>query len=532
MAREDTARRTVTGADAMVEALFEHGIELCITNPGTSEMHLVAALDRIAGLRCVLGLAETVVTGAADGYARLAGKPAVTLLHTGPGLANGLANLHNARRAPAPIVNIIGDHASYHLGFDTPLVSDVAKFAAPVSHWVRTVKQDDSPYDAVADAIAAARGGAGRIATLIVPADVSWAAPAERTQSREDRQAAREQPAPDVASAVEALRSGEPAMLLLGGNIDEVLLEKAAGIAAATGARLAAETFPTRLAAGAGRPRIERLPYLPEMLHGAMAGVRQLVIAGAHRPATFFAYPGIESDAVPAGCTAHVIAGADDPIGPSLEALAAELGTAEPRRNSRNAPSSQTGALDPFVLAQAVASTLPDQAVLVDEAITGGMALYPVLLTAAPHDWLFQTGGAIGWGLPAAVGAALAAPTRKILCVEGDGSALYSIPALWTMAREQLDITVLIIANRSYAILKHEYARVQPDGPGSVAEALMSIGNPDVDFVSLAKGFGVEAVQVATGEALGAALEAAFSTPGPHLIEAVMPPLDIEALTR
>lgn len=531
MAREDKARRTVTGADAVVKTLSQHGIELCFSNPGTSEMHLVAALDRAAEIRCVLGLAETVVTGAADGYARLAGKPAVTLLHTGPGLANGLANLHNARRAPAPIVNIVGDHASYHQRFDTPLVSDVAAFAAPVSHWFRKVERDECPADAVAEAIQAARSGAGQIATVILPADVSWSALTEGPESH-DGQLPQEQAVPDVGSAAEALRSGDPAMLLLGGNIDESLLERAAGIAAVTGARLTVETFPARLPAGANRPRIERLPYLPEMLHMTMTGVKQLVIAGAHRPATFFAYPDIESDAVPAGCTVHVVAGPDDPIGPSLDALAAALGTAEPQRNLKSAAIPAAGALDPFVLAQAVASTLPEQAVLIDEAITGGMALYPVLSTAEPHDWLFQTGGAIGWGLPAAVGAALAAPGRKLLCVEGDGSAAYSLPALWTMARERLDVTVLIIANRTYAILKHEYARLNAELPGSTAEALTSIGNPDIDFVALANGFGVEAVQVETGEALSAALEAAFATPGPHLIEAVMPPLNIEALAR
>ncbi len=527
MARQDIARRTVTGADEVVQTLVRHGIELCLSNPGTSEMHLVAALDRADGIRCVLGLAETVVTGAADAYARLAGRPAVTLLHTGPGLANGLANLHNARRAPSPVVNIVGDHASDHLRFDPPLASDVTGFAAPVSHWVRTIGSDESPAEPVAEAIAAARSGAGRIATVIVPADVSWSAVAGEPQSPQEEQLAPEQAVPDVGSAVEALRSGEPAMLLLGGNIDESLLERAAGIAAATGARLAVETFPARLAAGAGRPSIERLPYLPEMLHSAMAGVKQLVIASAHPPATFFAYPGVASDAVPAGCKVHVVAGPDDPVGPSLDALAAALGTAEPQRNSRNAAAPATGSLDPFVLAQAVASKLPENAVLVDEAITGGIALYPVLAAAPPHDWLFQTGGAIGWGLPAAVGASIAAPGRKILCVEGDGSALYSIPALWTMARERLDVTVLIVANRDYAILKHEFSRLNTQEPGPAAEALMSIGKPDVDFVALANGFGVEAVSAENGEELSSALDSAFTAPGPHLIEAVMPSLKL-----
>jgi acetolactate synthase-1/2/3 large subunit len=530
VARDDLKSESLgTGADATVRTLIDHGVEVCFTNPGTSEMHFLAALDRQPELRCVLGLAETVVTGAADGYARIAGKPAVTLLHTGPGLANGLANLHNARRAPSPVLNIVGDHATHHRGFDTPLSSDVAAFAAPVSHWVRSVGAGEDVVCLTADALAEARSGAGRIATLIVPADLSWSEASASVATPPVEVLA--PPCGDVAAAAAALRR-EGAMLLLGGNIDADLLARAGAVAAAAGARLAVETFPTRLASGAGRARIERLPYLPEMLHAAMAGVKQLVIAGAHRPVTFFAYPDLAGDAVPAGCFVHVVAGPDELIGPAIEALAAELGSAAPTLNPALTPSAPAGPLNPFSLAQAVAATLPEQAILVDESISGGMALFPILATAAPHDWLFQTGGAIGWGLPAAVGAAVAAPRRKLLCVEGDGSALYSIPALWTMARERLDVTVVIIANRDYAILKHEYARVRASGMGPTVAAMTSIGRPDIDFVALATGFGVEAVRVESAEALTAALDAAFAAPGPHLIEAVMLSLDLGALLR
>lgn len=527
MAREDRPLEELkTGADEIVGTLLAEGVEICFTNPGTSEMHFLAALDRRPGIRCVLGLAETVVTGAADGYARIAGKPAVTLLHTGPGLANGLANLHNARRGPAPIVNIIGDHATHHLAFDTPLASDVAGFAAPVSHWVHTVRENEHPGTAVATALDVARSGPGKIATLILPADLSWSpssAPPLRLVSEAQSQV------PDVRAAADALRQ-EGAMLLLGGNIDAELLEQAAAVAAATGARLAAETFPTRLAAGAGRARIEKLPYLPEMLHAVMSGVRHLVIAGAHRPATFFAYPDVRGDAVPSGCAVHVIAGPEDSIEGAIAALAAELGNASPALNAGQPPARPTGELNPFSLAQAVGATLPVDTILVEEAITGGMALFPILASAAPHDWLFQTGGAIGWGLPAAIGAAIAAPQRKVLCIEGDGSALYSIPALWTMARENLDITVLIIANRDYAILKHEYARVRADGMGPAVQSMMSIGNPDIDFVALAEGFGVRAVRVDTAEGLTAALEEAYASPGPRLVEALVPSPDLAGM--
>jgi acetolactate synthase-1/2/3 large subunit len=510
-------------------------VELCFANPGTSEMHFLAALDRRPGIRCVLGLSEAVVTGAADGYARIAGKPAVTLLHTGPGLANGLANLHNARRAPAPILNIVGDHATHHLAFDTPLASDVAGFAAPVSHWLCKLAPGESTAAATAEALKAARTGAGRIATVILPADLSWsdAGPSSSSSSSSSCSSGDAEPQSSLPVAEAAAALAVPgAMLLLGGNIDAALLEKAAGVAASTGARLVVETFPARLAAGAGRPRIERLPYLPEMLHAAMAGVRQLVLVGAHRPAIFFAYPDVAGDAVPDGCQVHTVAGPDDPIEPALDALAKTVGTALPVTNAAVATARPAGALNPFSLAQAIAAVLPEQAILVDEAITGGIALFPVLASAVPHDWLFQTGGAIGWGLPAAVGAAIAAPERKVLCVEGDGSAVYSLPALWTMAREKLDVTVVIIANRDYAILKHEYARVRADGMGPTVEAMMSIGRPDLDFVALAGGFGVEAVRVESAEALTAALEAAVAASGPRLIEAVMPSLDLAGVVR
>ena len=527
MARQDRPEAMTTGADVIVTTLIAEGVELCFTNPGTSEMHFLAALDRQPGMRCVLGLAETVLTGAADGYARIAGKPAMTLLHTGPGLANGLANLHNARRAPAPILNIIGDHATGHLAFDTPLSSDVAALAAPMSHWVRTMKAGQDPGTLVSEALAVTRSGAGRIATLVLPADISWT---ETALEQGPKKAPSSEPdAPDVRPAAAALKS-EGAMLLIGGNIDSRLLEKAARVAAAAGARLAVETFPTRLATGAGRPGIEKLPYLPEMLHAAMAGVKHLVIAGAQPPATFFAYPGIRGDAVPEGCAVHRLAGPEDLIEPALDALAAALGTASPPLNPAARMPRPSGPLNPFSLAQAVAATLPEQSILVDEAITGGIALFPALASAPPHDWLFQTGGAIGWGLPAAVGAAIAAPDRKVLCIEGDGSAIYSIPALWTMAREGLDVTVVIVANRDYAILKHEYARVGAEGMGGTAQAMMSIGNPDIDFVALAEGFGVPASRATSAEELTAALDRALAAPGPMLIEAVMPSLDLAGL--
>ena len=533
MARHDPDHvARLTGADAVLRTLLDAGIEVCFSNPGTSEMHFIASLDRTGGMRCVLGLAETVVTGAADGYARIAGKPAATLLHTGVGLANGLANLHNARRGPSAVINIIGEHATYHRVFDTPSVCDTEGMARPVSHWVRCADSVSTVAADTADAIAVARAGAGRVATLILPSDVSWSEAAPAAPPHRSRPMSSPVSLPDLAIAIAALHSGEPAMLLLGGNLTGARLYKAAAIAGACGVRVAVETFPTRLAWGAGRPQIQRVPYLPEMMHAFMQGTRHLLLVGAQRPATFFAYPGIASDVVPDGCAVHVLAGHDDDIDPVLDALVAATGVGDvPALNGLARPAVPSGPLDPFSLAQAVAFQLPEGAIIVDEAITGGMALLPMLSQCPPHEWLLQTGGAIGWGLPAAVGAAIAAPDRKVVCFEGDGSALYAIQALWTMAREALDITVVVLANRDYAILKGEFARVGATGMGEQARAMMSIGNPDIDFVALAHGLGIEAERVDSAEALTAALAVAFSEPGPRLIEALMPSLDTATMT-
>src|SRR6202453_4270285 len=164
----------MNGAESLIRTLLGAGVEVCFANPGTSEIHLVAALDHMPEVRCVLGLFEGVVTGAADGYARMKEKPACTLLHLGPGLGNGLANLHNASRAQVPIVNIIGQHARYHLLYDAPLTSDIEAIARPYSKWLRTPSAASAIGRDAAEALVAARTAPGQIATLVVPADVAW----------------------------------------------------------------------------------------------------------------------------------------------------------------------------------------------------------------------------------------------------------------------------------------------------------------------------------------------------------------------
>ncbi len=510
----------MNGAESLLETLVDGGVEVCFTNPGTSEMHFVAALDRFPGMRSILTLFEGVASGAADGYGRMAEKPAATLLHTGPGLANGLANFHNARKARTPIVSIVGDHATRHRQYDAPLSADVEAFARPVSGWVRSAANARSVASDGAAALAAALEPPGRIATLILPADCAWnvadgpAAPPAPPE--------RETTAPETIDEVAAaLRSREPAVILMTGQaLLERGLETASRIAGATGARLMSQTFNARVQRGAGRAPIEPLPYFAESAVAALEGARHLILVGAQAPVSFFAYPDKPSWLTPEGCAIHTLAKPGEDADAALAAVADELGATshpptlqEPLREAL-----PTGALTPEAVHRSIAALLPQHAIVSDEAITGGFGMLHLTRGAAPHDWLQLMGGAIGQGLPLATGAAVACPDRKVICLEGDGSAMYTIQALWTQAREGLDVTSVIFANRSYAILEVELARVGAR-PGPQARSNYFIGEPDLDFVQLARGLGVSAARVSSAEEFNERFAAAMHAPGPHLIE-------------
>ncbi len=516
----------MNGAQALIRTLVASGVDVCFTNPGTSEMHFVAALDDVPEMRAVLGLFEGVVTGAADGYARIAERPAATLLHLGPGLGNGLANLHNARRADTPIVNVVGDHATYHQKYDAPLQSDIASIAAGASGWYRSSATPDEVAADAADAVAAAYGPPGRVATLVLPADVSWSE-APRGPAAPVAAPPRRAVSDDVLDEVAAaLRSGESVALFVGGTATrEAGLVAASRIAEATSARLLCETFPTRLARGAGIPAVDRLGYLAEFAQMQLDGVRHLVLVDAASPVSFFAYPDKASDLVPEGCRVHVLAApGDDAVG-ALETLADAIGAPgdgarlqEPAR-----PDRPTGALDPGTLGAAVGALLPEGAIVVDEGNTSGLFAFLASAGAPTHDWLCLTGGAIGYGIPAATGAAVAAPDRKVLNLEADGSAMYTLQGLWTQAREGLDVVTVILNNRSYQILNMELQRVGADDPGPVATGLFDLAEPALDFVALAEGMGVPATRAATAEELTDQLEVALREPGPRLVEAILP---------
>ena len=568
----------MNGAQALLSTLVACRVDTCFMNPGTSEMHFVAALDSVPSMKGVLALFEGVATGAADGYARMAGRPAAVLLHLGPGLGNGLANLHNARKARSPVVAIVGDHATYHTQFDTPLESDIETVARNVSsHVRRAARAEEVGADAV-DTVAAACGPPGQVATLILPSDVSWtegAAPAGPGPGRsssavpgEARPPEASRPAPRdgraVSEAVDALRRGEPSAFLVGGRACRAReLAVVAAICKASGARLFCETFPARLERGAGRVEPERLAYLGEVAAAQLQGLRHLVLVDARPPVSFFAYPGKPSYLPPEDCRVHTLVGPGDEVEAVLGELAGAVGAGAARAGSGRAGAGRAGAgrrgrpclrrrsllrpclrrrplwrrplwcrpprgprRDPSLQpprASAIGALLPEGAIVCDESNTSGTSLLAATAGAPPHDWLTLTGGSIGIALPLAVGAAVACPDRRVVALESDGSAMYTGQALWTMAREGLDVTTVVFANRSYAILNMELHRVGAEAGGPAARSMLDLSRPDLDFVALATGMGVPATRAVTAEELVVQLSRALATPGPTLIEAVLP---------
>ncbi len=514
----------MNGAESLVRTLVGGGVEVCFTNPGTSEMHFVAALDRVEGIHCVLGLFEGVVTGAADGYARMSDKPAATLLHLGPGLGNGLANLHNAKKGFTPVVNVVGDHATYHLGYDAPLAADIEGIAWPVSHWVRTSPDARSVARDGAEAIAAAKAPPGQVATLILPADTAWNeadGPAE-VPAVPDRAAVAEDA---VTEAAEALRSGETTVILMtGAALREAGLEIAGGIAAKTGARLMGQMSNARLERGAGRVHVDRVPYPVDQALAVLADVRHIILVGAKAPVAFFAYPDKPSLLWPEGCEIHALAGIGDDLMDALERLADTVDASNDRAAAEPLapPALPAGALDFDSIAASIGALLPENAVVVDEGISAGRGIPAATRGAPPHDWLQITGGSIGIGPPLAVGAAVACPDRKVVALQADGSAMYTIQGLWTQAREGLDVTTVLFANRAYASLRHELTNVGAENPGRKALDMLDLGRPDLDFVSLARGMGVEAGRATSADELNRQLAAGLASEGPYLIEAVL----------
>jgi acetolactate synthase-1/2/3 large subunit len=519
----------LNGADILCDTLLANGIDTCFANPGTSEMHFVAALDRRPEMRCVLGLSEGVVTGAADGYARMAQKPAATLLHLGPGLANGLANIHNAKRANTPMVNIVGDHATYHLAHDAPLTTDIESLAKPMSHWVRRIANAADVTRAAAEAVSVATTPPGQIATLILPANAAWDE-APDTVARSERLSAWRPDEARLKAAVAAIRRGmqsasDTVILLSGAALRGRALVTASRIARATGARIMAQQSNARVERGAGRVVIDRVPYAVDRALACFANTAQIILVGAKAPVAFFAYPGQPSSMLPEQCRVIDMAGPGDDLPGALEALAELLGVGDevaPVLGERSAPDLPAGALTTAAIAQALAVLSPDGAILCDESVSSGREFFAATYGAAPHDFLQLTGGAIGLGLPLATGAAIACPDRKVVALQADGSAMYTVQALWTQAREALDVVTIIFANRRYNILHNELKMVGAAEPGRNARRMLDLVDPALDWVHLAMGLGVEAAQANDAAQFNDLLRAAIARRAPFLIEAVI----------
>ncbi|HEY8579680.1 MAG TPA: acetolactate synthase large subunit [Beijerinckiaceae bacterium] len=509
------------GAESMLATLVASGVDVCFANPGTSEMHFVAALDRFDDMRCILALHETVAVGCADGFARMADRPAATMLHLGPGLANGVSNLHNARRAGTPIVNLIGEHASWHRELDAPLNSDIAGLAAPFSDWVRVSAGAGALAQDTADAVAAARGAPGAVASLIIPADAAWG-PAKAAAKAPAARAPSRVAADEVERVARLLRGGEPtALLVSGAALRARLAETLARIAAATGVKVFAQAFNARMERGAGRAVVESLPFVTDQAVEALAPYRRLVLVGAKAPVAFFAHPAKPSVLTHPDCVIDAFAGPEHDLAAALEDLASAVG-ARPNVAAREGarPEPPMGAITPQSLGMAIAAAIPDDAVVVDESITSGRALVALTATARPHDLLQNLGGSIGVGMPLATGAAIAQPGRKVLCLESDGSGLYAPQALWTQARENLDVVTLVFSNRAYGVLKHEL-RNMGAGNGRRSTNVLELDRPAIDWTALARGFGVPARRVDTIEGVYEALRDALRAGGPALVEAV-----------
>ncbi|MBW6425110.1 acetolactate synthase large subunit [Rhizobium sp. XQZ8] len=516
----------MNGADMLCDVLLVNGVDVCFANPGTSEMHFVAALDRKPEMRCILGLSEGVVTGMADGYARMADKPAATLLHLGPGLANGLANLHNARRARTPILNVVGDHASYHLQYDAPLTSDIESLARPMSHWVGRAAGPTDIRRCTEEGFAAAIARRG-VSTMILPADAAWGEVTPEPLSRATIPAAPTLDSSTLKAAAAALKSGKRTVIIMGGRaLREKPLETAGRIAAATGAALFTVQS-DRGARGAGRAFVRPIPYNIELAVEALKQFEVAICIGAQRPVTFFAYPGKPSTTLPPSCEVIQLAEHEHDLAAALDALAGELsikGDANFARNAfcQNEIQVPDGALTPDAISLAIARHLPEDAIVIDEALTS-IGQYPALAPGLrPHDHLPITGGSIGIGIPLAAGAAIGAPDRKVVALQADGSGMYTVQGLWTQARENLDVVTIVFANNAYRILQGEMTNVGVNSYGVNARKMLDLDQPKLDWCSLAKGLGVESGRATNTAEFVKLYTAALSRKGPFLIEAAI----------
>ena len=502
------------------------GIEVCFANAGTTELPIVAAFDAVSGIHPVLALFEGVCTGGADGYGRVKEVPAMTLLHLGPGFANGIANLHNARRARTPLINVIGQHTTWHINADAPLTMDVESLAKTVSAWTRTNTSAESLSRDFADAFTASMSG--KIVSLIVPNDHLWAEVEPIIHT----------PAPlqfdpldlgPIEAAADLLKAGKKTALMLGGKaLRGEGLTIAGHIQSITGCDLLTETFPGYVERGTGLPDVIRVPYFPEPAQVLLSQYEAIILADVKEPVTFFGYPGIESHLLTKDQKTLSISSGNQSIVEALGCLEDLLKTTIPAKNwghnssQRLKPQLPRGKLTAEKACHMLAALQPEGAIIIDEGITSAIPYYPLTAGSPPHSVLTIAGGSIGYGMPCAVGSALAFPGRPVINFQADGSAMYTIQALWTEAREGLNVKTLICSNRGYNILRVELERAGITNPGHKALSLADIDQPKLNWVSISSGMGVPAKSVNTAGSLKKELEKILSEPGPSLIEMVL----------
>ncbi len=518
-----TDTSNMTGAEALVATLADHGVTACFANPGTSEMHLVTALDKETRIRSVLCLFEGIATGAADGFARVSGMPAMTLLHLGAGYLNAGANIHNAKRANTPMINVIGDHAVDHIKYDAPLTSDIIGLAGPNSLWIKAAKAVESTGKLASEAWAASFGPQPGPVSLILNADSAWndGGVIGDKSARPEFHAVSDDRIEAAAAAIKT--AAKPVILMNGTALGEDGLAAAARLSA-FGVRMMTDTFYPIMARGAGRFTPDRMQYFAEGAMADLDGTDLMIFAGTNKPVAFFSYPGKPSVLVPEGCQTLSLGGGDTDSAATLAALADALGaTASTPAPVLSLPEAPTGALDAAKVGESIARHLPENAIVSDDGVSNSLMTFLATTAARPHDWMMLTGGAIGQGMPLALGAAIAAPDRKVLCLSGDGAGMYTNQALWSMAREQADVVTIVFVNHSYRILNIELARTGAGNPGPTARNMLHLDGPEIDWVRLSESMGVPAQQVTTAEELDAALAEAFAEPGPRLIAAVVP---------
>lgn len=511
----------MNGAHSMVRTLVNSDVTVCFANPGTSEIFSVGAFDQVPEMRGVLCLFEGVATGAADGYARMRDWPACTLLHLGPGLGNGLANLHNARRAHSPMVNVVGDHATFHLRYDAPLTADIEAIASSVSGWYRSSPTAQALPADTAAAIRASLEPPGQVATLVLPSDCAWD-PGGVPMGRIEVPAPAAVPMERVNDLVPHLAHGPETVLLIGGAaLREEGIRQAQSIGRATGIRVLGDRVNSRMERGGGRPEVQRLPYPVPQAVELLKGTKHMILAGAGKPVGFFGYPGQPSVTAPPDCRFHVLAEAHEDIPLALEMLADAVNapTAPEAQGSSELPAPPTGDITIEKVWAALSAFMPEDSIVSDEAVTSGRAAAGYTIHARRHDWLNITGGSIGQGLPAALGAAIACPERQVFAMESDGSAMYTFQALWSMAREGCNVVTIMFNNGAYRILQGELERLCPEADGPRSASMLDLTGPEIDWVSLARGMGVEASRADDCDQLCRQLAAAIENEGPGFIE-------------